>query len=267
MRVTSWGHAVFAATMIAVGILGLVQREFAPIWLPVPRSLPAHHVLAYLCAIVSLASGVGLFWQRSAAVAARALFFLLLAWLMLVDGYQFFRQPGIPLAYAACQTAVQVAAAWVLFVRFAGGRDGQRGAFATGASALRLARMLYGLPLILFGIAHFTYLTRTTSMVPAWLPWHTAWAYLFGCTFIAAGMAVAIGVFARLAAVLSVIQIGMFTLLVWVPILAATPSAADWSESVVSWALTAAGWVVADSYRGVPWLTLAWRRDEVARSR
>ena len=105
------------------------------------------------------------------------------------------------------------------------------------------------------------YLDATTVLIPQWLPGHVAWAYLTGSAFIAAGLGVALGVFARLAATLSTLQMGLFGLIVWVPrVLAGTVNDFQWGEFVVTFVLTTGAWVVADSYHGEPWLAVSRAR-------
>ncbi|MFZ3321626.1 MAG: hypothetical protein WA190_04580 [Usitatibacter sp.] len=228
------GHAVFATIFIALGILGLVEGDFAPVWQPVPKGFPARDLLVYLCAFVSLACGAGLLFQRTAALASQVLLAYLLVWLVLFRLPDVFRAPASQDPWSGLgEIAVYVAATGVLY-------------------RPRIATAIYGLAMIPFGTAHFAYIKETASLVPAWLPFHLALAYFTGIAYLAAGVAILVGVFARWAAVLSTVQMGLFTLLVWVPIVMAGPNAFQWSEFVISVALTAAGWVVADSYARSP---------------
>lgn len=270
MRILSLGHVVFALTLFGVGILGLVQGDFVQIWQPVPKAWPAREVLIYLCAAISLVCGAGLLWRRTAALAARVLFFYLLLW-MLVFKLRFILLA--PLTEGSYQSngenAVIVAGAWVLYVLLADTWDRRHLGFSSGETGLRTARVLYGLAMLAFGLSHFFYLNLTAPLIPAWLPWHVGWAYFTGGAYLAAGVAIITGIYAKPAAMLSALQMGLFTFLVWLPLaFAGTITASQWGEFTVSWVLTAAAWVVADSYRDAGWIFAnAQRRAEPTSAR
>jgi uncharacterized membrane protein len=246
--------------MVALGISGLIRGDVIAVW-ELPEKMPARELLAYLCACLSLATGVGLLWRRTAPLAARVLLISLLLYFLSFKAPELLRAPADAVSWESSgETVVIVAGAWILYAWTATDWERRRLSRASGATGLGIARVLYSLAMIAFGVAHFAYLQYTASLVPAWLAAPAVWVCLTGAAYIAAGVAMLTGVFGRLAAALSALQMGMFTVLVWLPALAAgSKDAAQWSEGAVSWALTAAGWVVADSYRDAPWFAPAHR--------
>jgi len=259
MRIVSAGHAAFAAVLIGLGIQGFVKGDFTAVWQPVPDGVPGRAFLVYLCAAIFLASGIGLLFRRTAATAARVLLASFVVWLLV------WRMRTLLLAetlvertWSFGEMLTMIAGAWVLYARFASEEEDRPPGFVADERGIRTAQVLYGLGLIPFGYAHFAFIQLTADLVPGWIPGHLAWAYLTGVTFILAGLAIVIGVCARLAAVLSAWQMGLFFVLIWIPKAAAgvlTPF--QWGEFASNIALIGTSWVVAESFRGLPWLGVA----------
>src|SRR5262249_26314728 len=153
-------------------------------------------------------------------------------WMLVFKAPFIVRAPLEEVSYQSTgENAVWVAAAWVLAIALASDVDKQRFGFLLGETGLRLARILYGLALVAFGFSHFFYVNMTTPLVPTYLPLHDAWAYITGGAYLAAGLAIIAGIFARLAALLVALQIALITVLVWAPIVAAgNISAGYWQE-------------------------------------
>lgn len=250
MRTFRFSHAAFAVTLVCYGIYGLVVGDFTPPWQDAPKSTPMREGLMYLGNIVSILAG-GLLWSRTQTIAARVLFVATLFWLIVIKLRYIFLAPMTEGSYQTCgETAVVVAAAWVLYVEYAKAWDKRRLAFFAGPNGLRTAWILYGLALIAFGLSHFFYMQLTAPLVPDWLPWHEGFGYFTGVAYTLAGIAIIVGVFARLAAVLVAIQIALITFIVWPPLaLSHKMTAFQFGEFITSWLLTAAAWIIADSYR------------------
>jgi uncharacterized membrane protein len=194
--------------------------------------------------------GIGLLLARTTALSVRILLpFLILGFL--VQAPTLVMPPFVEVNWESIgEIAVLVSGMWVLFATRSGLGEGSRFAFATGERGLRIARIIFGLWLLPIGISHFAYLQNTVSLVPAWLPFRRGWAYLGGAGHFAAGLGVLFSVVPRLAAAMEAGMLAVFTVLVWLPKIVATPMGGRglWTEFVVSWTITAAAWLVADSF-------------------
>jgi uncharacterized membrane protein YphA (DoxX/SURF4 family) len=148
------------------------------------------------------------------------------------------------------ENLVLVAGGWILVSSLAVSDHGAHESPIVGDEGVRVARFLYAASLPLIGLSHFVYNLTTAAMVPAWLPGRVGLAYLTGAAHMAAGVGLLLGVVPRLAATLEAIMLSLFTLLVWVPRVIASPtSRTEWTAMLVSGALTGAAWVVAQSAR------------------
>ena len=258
-------HLVFAATMIAIGIMGLVSGGFAPIWGVVPNTLPHRELLAYLCTSVSLATGIAMFAKRIASQAALVLLIYLIIWTALFKFPFILHAPLVEGSYQTCgENVVLIAGSWALYASLASNRETGLARFMASEGGLRICYALYGLALIAFGFSHFVYLNLTAPLVPQWLGAPVFWAYLTGCLYLVSGLAILTRIALRSGATLAAVEITAITFLVWGTMVAqGHMSTFNWEESVVSWALTAAAWVVATSLNGRSWFYPFGRSSEL----
>jgi uncharacterized membrane protein len=252
-------RVAFAATMICLGILGLIHGDFALVWQRIPiEHLPGRQYFAYGAAAVELLAGIGLLLKPTATPAARVSCVFLLLWLALLKLPAVVMVPQMEATWLGFgEIAVMLAGAWILFAADAGRWEREHLTFAVDANGVRWARLLFAVSLPMIGLSHFVYDKETAAFVPGWLPFPLAWAYLTGAGSIAASLGLLFGVWPRLAATLEAAMLGVITLLVWGPGLLAPFDRTRWTGFVISAAIACGAWIVADSYRGLRWLAVS----------
>src|SRR5690242_7168973 len=109
--------SLLAIGLIGMGTLSVMSRDFAYGWQPVPQFHPGREALAVVCGLFMIAVSVALLFRSTVAIASRALFLFIIAWLCL----------KVPAVVAAPQIegvwigfgeiGMLLAGGWVLFAR------------------------------------------------------------------------------------------------------------------------------------------------------
>jgi uncharacterized membrane protein YphA (DoxX/SURF4 family) len=241
---TALGWRIYGLGVMALGIVCLAWGDFV-LGQPVPKDFPDRSVLAYAAGAFMLVAGAAVEWRRTAVWGAAALtgYYAFIV-VTLMNGRVILAHYAVYGTYEGVAEQLAIMAGALIICAASAEVDA-----ATAARLTRLGQLSFGLCAVIFGGAHFFYMSLTAPLVPKWLPpTQEFWAYATGVCHIAAGVAILTGVQARLAAILLTVMFAAFTPLVHVPMLLADPSSSmNWTENAVNLALTGAAWVMAES--------------------
>jgi uncharacterized membrane protein len=240
------GLTLFAVGMMGLGILALVYGDFAMVWQPVAAWVPGRTGLAYASGVLMLLCGAGLLYNATVKWSVRILFPYLIIWALL-------KVPALVVApqiegvwLGLGELVMLLAGGWTLFAVFAELPEGSVLKIASGEKGIRIGRILFAIWVIPVGLSHLFYVKETAQLVPAWLPFKTSWAYLTGIGHMASGIGVLFSILPSVAAWAEAGMLSVITLLVWAPAVFAAPKTRlPWTAFFISWAITAAVFVVA----------------------
>lgn len=198
-----------------LGAVGIVFRDFALQWQPVPVDLPHREALAILCGLTLVVGGLSLLIPRLTALAGLAAAGFDTMWAAVLLVPKVVAAPGSVVAWLGVAEIGSLAAGGAMIAATALGMP--RAAIA--------ARIVMGACALVFGLSHFAYATFTAVMVPHWLPNPLFWAYATGAGHTLAGLALIAGWRLRLTATALAAMCVSFVLLLHVPRVVANPRA------------------------------------------
>jgi uncharacterized membrane protein YphA (DoxX/SURF4 family) len=235
---------VYALGAVVLGLVGLAWGDYAVVWQPGPNALPGQSNWGYAMAIPPLLAGLAMQWQRGAVPGALTLIVLYCLAVIFLDVPGGIAHPSVFVAWYGVAEHLALAAGGLVAYAYCARLEP-----ATAERLSKIGRLVFGICLIYFGLAHHFYLAYTVKMVPAWLPpGQTFWAYATAAGHIAAGIAILSGICARTAAMLLTAMFVVFAILVHAPTIFTDPHTHfNWAENAINFALIGSAWAIAAS--------------------
>jgi uncharacterized membrane protein YphA (DoxX/SURF4 family) len=247
------GVYVYGLATVAAGIMDLLWGDFDPSHQPIQAfgdHIPARTILSYITAFWMTTGGVAILWRRSARAGAAALaviyFIFAVFWLPrfytapLVLG---FRIPVLIGVLGGFGTQLIVSTAGALVYASLATRG------STWSRTVLIARWIFGVCSIAFGLGHLTDIKHNIVYVPTWMPLgREFWVIATGICFVLAGLALSAGILDVLAARLLALMLLIFSAVTLIPAIFAFPDRHEvWGGNAYQLAAVAAAWILADS--------------------
>jgi uncharacterized membrane protein len=246
------GCALFALSLMAFGIEHVLFGDFvagrAPVW---PAGVAGQLIWAYVSGAILIVCGA-LIVTRAEKAWTLALLTgaVILTWAFIRRVPLLISNPG---GAAFTATGKALALSFGCFAVAAVLRSNLRGV-RSERTVRRVLSMLggVGLPafMILGGIQHFIYTQFVATLVPAWIPGPTVWAYVAGVALIAGGLGMLLPPTRSLAALLSGLMIGTWVLILHLPrALSATGEAAirnEWTALIEATAFAGYAFILVE---------------------
>ena len=234
----NFNSALYALGAILLGVIIYWSGDFAMQWQPVPDGFPLRAPLAYLSGALLVAGGGAILsrqYERAGALLLAVFYGLWVIAFHLPNAIAGFKHIG------AWNGPAEITYLTMGAVALLSAHAGQ-----LRRTLALVARVLAGISAVVFGLAHFNYIDFTATMVPAWIPpSQVFWAWATGAGHLAAGVALVIGIRARLAVTLHAVMMGSFVLFVHVPRVMSSPEKhEEWIMLAVSGALTGAALLI-----------------------
>ena len=212
------GRFVFAAAIFAFGVENLWVAHSAQNFVPVMPWVPAFQPLAYLTGLALAAGGIAIATNLRPRLASLALGVFFLVCAVLIQAPRVIAHPlDIGIRTTAFETLTMCAASLILAGTLPVERfhspQWERAEFAL----TRSGRYLFAVSCLVFGVDHLPILAFIASLIPAWIPGAFFWAWFTAAAFLAAGVSIAVGVWARWAAAMLGLMFALWVLVLHGP--------------------------------------------------
>jgi uncharacterized membrane protein len=247
------GIYVYGLSSATVGVMDFIWGDFDSAHQPIQAfgdHIPGREILAYITAVWMIAAGLAILWRRSAHAGGAALAII----------YLVFTVFWLPRFYTAPH---YLGFRIPVFIGVAAGVGIELIAFAAGAliyaslsmhsaswpRMILIARWIFGLCAIDFGVNHLDAVGDNLGYVPKWMPLGQAfWVILTGICFVLAGLAILSRIQDVLAARLLALLFFAFNVFSLPQFIFADPKGhAAWGGNAINLAFVGASLIFADA--------------------